>query len=76
MGRARVSKLFPVAVSISMAAELTKLPVRLVREAIYKTGELEARIVGNRVRIPVESIVAWLRTFPRATLHRLKGSRK
>ena len=75
MGRARVSRLFPVAVSISMASELTKLPVRVVRDAAYN-GALEARAIGNRVRIPVESIVAWLRTFDRATLFRIKKGRK
>jgi excisionase family DNA binding protein len=58
-----------------MAAELTKLPVRVVRDAAYN-GALEARAIGNRVRIPVESIVAWLRTFDRATLFRIKKGRK
>lgn len=76
MGRARVSRLFPVAVSPSMAAELTKLPLRVIREAIYSEATLEARVVNGRVRIPVPSIIEWLKTFPRATLHRIrKGQR-
>ncbi len=67
--RQRKARLFPVALSPSAAAESMKLPLRVIREAIYSTGELEAYIVGNnRVRIPVESLVRWLKTKPRATL--------
>ncbi len=76
MGRARVSRLFPLAVSPSMAAELTKLPLRVIREAVYSTATLEARMVNGRVRIPVEAIIAWLSTFPRATLHRIRKGKR
>lgn len=72
MGRARVKGVFAVAVSPAMAASLTHLPLRVIRDAIYKTASLEARVVNNRVRIPVASIIEWLRTFPRATIKRVK----
>lgn len=65
---ARRNPLFPVALSILGAAEATKLPRRLIRRAVYQTAELEARIIEGRVRIPVEALVAWLRTMPLATL--------
>ena len=72
--RQRKARLFPVALSPSAAAESMKLPLRVIREAIYSTGELEAYIVNNRVRIPVESLVRWLKTKPRATLLNHKRS--
>jgi hypothetical protein len=76
MGRARVKGIFAIAVSPAMAAALTSLPLSVIRSAIYKTGDLEARIVRNRVRVPTESIITWLRTFPRATLSRIKKGKR
>jgi len=76
MARARKYRLFPVALSLQSAAEATQLPVRLLRESAYN-GTLDARMLpGNRVRVTVQSIIAWLQTFDRATLHRIKKGRK
>ncbi len=72
MARARKSRLFPVALSLQAAAEAVQCPVRILKEAAY-SGELDARALpGNRIRITVQSLVEWVRTFPRATKHRRK----
>jgi len=63
----RVKQIWPVALSISAASTSLQLPIRVIREAVYKYG-LEARDVHGRIRIPTEALVIWLRTFPRATL--------
>lgn len=64
--------LFPVALSIKDAAAATRLPVRLIRRAIYQDATLEAYMVKDRVRILVVDFVEWLRSMPRATLLRAK----
>jgi hypothetical protein len=76
MGHMRRTRLFPVALSIPAAAESMKLPLRVIREAVYKYATLEAYIVEGRVRIPVVALVEWIKTYPRATLARATRGRR
>ncbi len=76
MPRAHKKPFWPVALSISRASAAIGVPLRIVRDAAY-SGAIEAyELPGGRVRIPTESLVAWLRSWPRATLlkHRRKMS--
>jgi len=66
----RIRPLFPVAVSIQGAADALKIPRRVVAEAAM-LGELEAFSgPGRRARIPVESLVAWVKSWPRYSKER------
>lgn len=65
----RARSLFPVALSIRAASDALGLDRegRIIREAI-DAGALEAfELPARRIRIPVVSLVEWLRKFPRAT---------
>ena len=62
----RKFRLFPVALSPAAAAECLGAPVRLIHASIYRTKTLEAFVVGNRVRIPVDTLFTWVRSWPRA----------
>ena len=63
----RTRSLFPVALSVQSASDALRIPRRVVAAAVA-VGELEAfQGPGRRIRIPVESLVAWVRTWPRAT---------
>lgn len=66
MGRARKNAFTVLALSPSATALALGVPIRRVREAL-DSGELEARADGPRVRILIESTVAWVKTWPRAT---------
>lgn len=68
MARQRKTRLLPWALSPSAAAESLGIPLRLIREAIYKTGMLEAYLINNRVRVPVDCLLAWVKSHPRATI--------
>lgn len=76
MGRLRKSRLFPVALSIEQAKDVLSIPRRTIVEAIYHTAELPAHIgPNNRVRILVADLIAWIATWPRATLSRTTRKR-
>lgn len=72
MPRQRKQRLFPISLSPAAAAEAMKLPLRVIREGVYRTGEIPAYIVAGRVRIPVPSLLDWLKSKPRATLSRTR----
>lgn len=68
----RKSRLLPLALSPAAAAESLGLPVRLIHESIYKTATLEAFLIKNRVRIPVDSLLMFVHSFDRATVLNMK----
>ena len=73
MGRPRLKRLFPIALSLSAAAEAIQVPRRVLAEAIYIDGTLPA-FVGptNSIRRVIASdLEDWIReTWPRATIKR------
>jgi hypothetical protein len=64
MGRARKNAFTVLALSPSATALALGVPIRRVREAL-DNGELEAFADGPRVRILIESTVAWVKSWPR-----------
>jgi len=68
----RKSRLLPLALSPAAAAESLSLPVRFIHECIYKTATLEAFLIKNRVRIPVDSLLRFVHSFDRATVLNMK----
>lgn len=69
----RARSLFPVALSLEAAAKAIKVPTRIIREAVYTTGELPAYRgpSGGRVRVIVRDLEDWIRaTWPRAVIAR------
>jgi excisionase family DNA binding protein len=68
MGRQRKRALFPIALSADAAAEALQVPRRAIADAI-KSAELPAYAgPGRRIRITVTDLVAWVQTWPRATI--------
>jgi hypothetical protein len=62
MSRARVKRIFPVALSASAAATAMSLPPSYIKRAIA-SGALEAREgPGRRVRVTVADLIAWWKT--------------
>ncbi len=64
----RKTPLLPWALSPAAAADSLDIPLRVIREAIYTSATLPAYLIGNRVRIPTDALLAWVKTFPRATI--------
>jgi hypothetical protein len=66
MARARLKRLFPIALSTDAAAEALQIPRHVVHDAIYVTAELRAYEAGQRKRILVKDLIAWVeQTWPR-----------
>jgi hypothetical protein len=65
MGRARKSKLFPIALTVSQVKDTLPVRISAVRKAIAD-GSLDARVHQGRVIILVEDIVRWVHTWPSA----------
>lgn len=69
MSRAR--SLFPIALSLESAAKAIRIPVRVLREAVFQRGELAAfRGPNNTTRVIVRDLEDWIRTWPRAVIAR------
>jgi hypothetical protein len=69
----RARKLFPIALSIEAASKAIACPARVLRAAIYQTGELPAyRGPSNNItRVLVRDLENWIATtWPRATIAR------
>jgi hypothetical protein len=64
----RKTPLLPWALSPGAASDSLDVPLRIIKEAIYVHGTLPAYLIGNRVRIPTDALLAWVKTFPRATI--------
>ncbi len=68
----RKTPLLPWALSLDAAADSLDVPLRLIKEAVYVHGTLEAYRIGNgpnaRVRVPTDALLAWVRTWDRATI--------
>lgn len=72
MARQRKARLLPWALSPSAAAESLNIPLRLIMNAIYRDATLEAYLINNRVRIPVDCLLAWVKSHPRVTILKWK----
>lgn len=68
MSGTRTRPIFPVAVSITAAADALDIPRIAVADAV-RLGELPAyHGPGRRIRITVADLTAWIKnTWPRAT---------
>lgn len=63
--------LWPIALSLSAAATTLGVSVRAIRKAVYRDGTLKAYAGPNRsTRILVSDLVAYVQTWPRATISR------
>jgi excisionase family DNA binding protein len=71
MGRPRKRSIFPIALSVDAAAEALSLPRRRLVRAI-EAGELIGHSEGprKRVLITVQDLIAWIKSWPRATKRR------
>ena len=74
MGRPRLKRLFPIALSLDAAAEALQCPKRLLRAAVYESCMLPAYRVGQLVRVRVVDLSDWVATFPRAVKQQRKSS--
>ena len=72
MGRQRLKRLFPIALSVDAAAESIQTPRRVLHEAIYETAMLRAyEGPNNSRRILVKDLIEWIeQTWPRAAIAR------
>jgi hypothetical protein len=70
MGRPRLKRLFPIALSFDAVAEALQIPRHVIHDAIYTTAELRAFECGQCRRVLVEDLVAWVKTWPRAAIAR------
>jgi len=68
MPRRRTKPLFPVALSITAAADEIDVRRKYIADHV-KDGTLPAHVIDQRVRIPVVDLVAFLKSHP------LKGVR-
>lgn len=69
----RKRALLPVALSIQAAAASISVPVRLIRDAIYRDGTLPAYEAGtnNVIRVRAVDLSDWIAaTWPRAKIQR------
>lgn len=71
----RIKRLLPLALSPAATAESLGLPVRFIHDQIYRLGTLESFVIGNRVRCPVDSILKFVHSFPRATVLNMQRKR-
>jgi hypothetical protein len=63
----RARPIFPIAVSIQAASDALDIPLSVVNRTV-RTGELAAyRGAGGRIRIATVDLVAWVKSWPRAT---------
>ena len=62
MARERTSRLFPIAVSPSVAADMLGVDLKVITRAV-KAGELPLYQHGRTQRIPVLSIVFWIEMY-------------
>jgi hypothetical protein len=74
MARQRVRRLYPLALSIGGVCEcLDGISAARVRSAIAAGSLGPVYQLGTKKRIPVESVLAWLKTWPRAELKKLRS---
>jgi len=72
----RIKRLLPLALSPAAAAESLGLPVRFIHQCLYRDATLEGFLIKNRVRIPVDSLLRFVHSFPRATILNMRRRKK